>query len=673
VDRKYVVRLPDEQAVFQHFLDSIRNIRVDESRGSPSPYKPMVLYVVLEGIGNGTISANQIPFSYIREHFQQLARDHEINAEAQQAAYAYYHLKNDLLWMLCYKNPLQRIQPPASVQSIEQLVDCATLQDRYWHVLKGHPERCREAQSILQSRFADGTRRHSFWWVNQGQTWSQESEGSFIWAPQQNDQGQSFYHWENVGRVRRGDIIFHYNDGQIRAVSTAVQDAYDAPKPVSFPESRWNDLGRRSDLHFEYLSREIPRDHIAPAIRDLQLPYSPINGSGTVNQGYLFELNDAAAREIAQHIQLEGLSPALADVFRRLLGSQPVPPTPLRSRTTPMDNVILYGPPGTGKTFHTSQLAVELCDGRAEMDNELVQRRYRQLIDEGRVAFVTFHQSYGYEEFVEGIRPVLVSDDDRTETENISYECRAGVFKRLCLLAKATRSSRRETANIDLDDIAIWKMSLGDSNDPSEDRVYDEAIENGFLLLGYGDGLDYTNCDNRDEVLARLRTKKEAESNDYAVTAVNALKNQMSVGDLVIVSEGLTKFRAIGLVEGEYQFLGREYYPQARRVKWLAVFDESLPTETIMGQQFSQATIYQINRSKLKLDALRQLIARDPDDRQEAPRFVLVIDEINRGNISKILGELITLIESDKRLGRNSHPTGASRLEYKELRRVLAV
>ena len=71
---------------------------------------------------------------------------------------------------------------------------------------------------------------------------------------------------------------------------------------------------------------------------------------------------------------------------------------------TPL-NTILYGPPGTGKTYLTVQRCVEICDGEAPKDDDKTRDRYQQLVTDKRVEFITFHESYGYEEFVEGLRP----------------------------------------------------------------------------------------------------------------------------------------------------------------------------------------------------------------------------------------------------------------------------
>ena len=77
-------------------------------------------------------------------------------------------------------------------------------------------------------------------------------------------------------------------------------------------------------------------------------------------------------------------------------------------------NTILYGPPGTGKTYNVKKMAVEIIDEREYDDRDEINKRYDELSEEGRIDFVTFHQSYGYEEFIEGIKPCLTASTPNT-------------------------------------------------------------------------------------------------------------------------------------------------------------------------------------------------------------------------------------------------------------------
>ena len=97
-------------------------------------------------------------------------------------------------------------------------------------------------------------------------------------------------------------------------------------------------------------------------------------------------------------------------------------------------NSILYGPPGTGKTYYTAYYSVAICDGTTikkleEKPHGEVLKRFKNLKDEGRIAFTTFHQSYGYEEFIEGIKPVMSGEEEK---KSIEYEIVPGVFKEFC-------------------------------------------------------------------------------------------------------------------------------------------------------------------------------------------------------------------------------------------------
>jgi len=309
-------------------------------------------------------------------------------------------------------------------------------------------------------------------------------------------------------------------------------------------------------------------------------------------------------------------------------------------------NLIYYGPPGTGKTYTTAEKAVAIIDNEVPPDRAAVMARFAELRAKGLIELVTFHQSYSYEEFVEGIRPTL-DDAAAEEGSEVRYECRQGIFRRLC---GSTDGRARRTVGVDFDPKRqqVWKMSLGNSRRAEDAAIYEECIEKGYLLLGYGRGLDYTGCDTREQILAKLRTKlPNAEETDYNATAVHAFKNEMKVGDLVVISHGNHLFRAIARVTGPYQRLRDSEYGQRRPVEWLLTLDESEPCENIINRSFSQATIYKLKPAVLHIDKLRERLSADakPSNR------VLIIDEINRGNIAKILGELITLLEPSKRRG----------------------
>ena len=117
-------------------------------------------------------------------------------------------------------------------------------------------------------------------------------------------------------------------------------------------------------------------------------------------------------------------------------------------------NMILYGPPGTGKTYITATYAVLICgwytlDTLKNMNHSKIMEIYHELEQEGRIGFTTFHQSYGYEDFIEGIRPVL--DKEKTDAQNqseeqkseksgnLEYTMEPGVFKAFCEKAEKSK------------------------------------------------------------------------------------------------------------------------------------------------------------------------------------------------------------------------------------------
>ena len=109
-------------------------------------------------------------------------------------------------------------------------------------------------------------------------------------------------------------------------------------------------------------------------------------------------------------------------------------------------NIILYGPPGTGKTYFTAYYAVAIIEGndvdgmKKDEDYDDVKKRYNKYRTVERIAFTTFHQSYGYEEFVEGIKPIL--DDSKKGTTKLEYAIVPGVFRKFCEKAKGDQDKR---------------------------------------------------------------------------------------------------------------------------------------------------------------------------------------------------------------------------------------
>lgn len=313
-------------------------------------------------------------------------------------------------------------------------------------------------------------------------------------------------------------------------------------------------------------------------------------------------------------------------------------------------NLILYGPPGTGKTFHTINRALQTLDPafylEHQKDRGALRNKFESLKKSGRAGFVTFHQSFSYEDFVEGIKA------QAGEGGEITYEVEDGIFKRMCAAASA-RVTRDSDAGIQLNGRKIWKMSLG--NTLGDDaHIYDECISNNNILLGWGDDIDFTGCTSRNDVLEKQKEHGwNVKSRDYSVQSVYRFIHHIKVGDIVIISDGNHKFRAIAEITGDYRYLPKDDrvgYQQCRDVRWLRQYSPSLPREELFEKALSQQTLYQLDRGNIRMDSLQEMLTPQTDE-PGSKSHVLIIDEINRGNISRIFGELITLVEPSKRQG----------------------
>ncbi|MDR2582864.1 MAG: AAA family ATPase [Fibromonadaceae bacterium] len=237
-------------------------------------------------------------------------------------------------------------------------------------------------------------------------------------------------------------------------------------------------------------------------------------------------------------------------------------------------NQIFYGPPGTGKTYNTINRALEIICGKDFIDGKdrvELKDEFKNLSEEGQIVFITFHQSMGYEDFIEGIKP------NCDNNENISYKIEDGIFKKICDKATGTANYENEFDKIwqklieyisDNDKVAIPKLNRG------KDLEFGLSSNNSLKFL-YPEGAGTLTKDNIFDVYRGLKARESGAYQNYMEAVVQYLKGK-----------------------------------------------------------------YDLNKY-------------EENNIEDHKNYVLIIDEINRGNVSQIFGELITLIEEDKRLGKD--------------------
>ncbi|RYE59443.1 MAG: hypothetical protein EOP48_00835 [Sphingobacteriales bacterium] len=323
-------------------------------------------------------------------------------------------------------------------------------------------------------------------------------------------------------------------------------------------------------------------------------------------------------------------------------------------------NTILYGPPGTGKTYNSINKAIKIANPDFNFANKTrtdVKKEYERLLNDKKIAFCTFHQSMSYEDFIEGIKPVISNVDvkDRSnespDGSSLQYMIEDGIFKMMCNNSRFQPTPATESFSVaesEFADASFYKMSLGSTQTPDDDEIYRYCIDNGYISLGWGDEYDYSGMSEREVGQAT----KDYGLNDFESRAIKAFIHDISIDNYVVISFGNYFFRAIGKVEGEYEFKDDSpiRYHHFRKVRWLLT-DVQIPVSQIYDRNFSQQSIYKLNTGLIKKD----FFVKDGGQkgkRSANQKYVLIIDEINRGNVSQIFGELITLIEDDKREGK---------------------
>lgn len=302
-------------------------------------------------------------------------------------------------------------------------------------------------------------------------------------------------------------------------------------------------------------------------------------------------------------------------------------------------NIILYGPPGTGKTYNTAIYAVSIIEKQPlsaydGVEYQKILNKYNEYKSKGLIKFTTFHQSYGYEEFIEGIKPIMNNDD----TSNMQYEVVPGIFKEFC--EQAERPILKKKENIGLNDSpTIWKVSLQGTGD---NATRTECFENDHIRIGY---------DSYGENI----TSDTDFSNDGGKNVLTAMIYNMRIGDIVLSCYSANTIDGIGIITGDYEWHDEyEHYKRVRNVKWIVKGINEDILNINGGKTLTLSSVYKLNNISINnvMDIINKYSEKNSDVEPNTNNYVFIIDEINRGNISKIFGELITLIEPTKRLGQ---------------------
>ncbi|WP_374364864.1 McrB family protein [Cloacibacterium sp.] len=268
-------------------------------------------------------------------------------------------------------------------------------------------------------------------------------------------------------------------------------------------------------------------------------------------------------------------------------------------------NQILYGPPGTGKTYNTINKAISIANSEfnLEQDRDIIKKEYDRLVKNGQIVFSTFHQSMSYEDFIEGIKPQIEEDSDGNKT--VIYEIKNGVFKLISEKAQEKRL-KEETINHQFDFDDAWDSIINEANVGLENNnLLKLSIQTPNLGLKIVDVTEKGNL--------KLKPIYSEEAKEYIVSYSRTKILQNAFPDLSVIKNIDKEFRAV------------------------------------IGGSNSTAYWAVINYINQKINS-EKTTTRQEVVLPTLPH-VLIIDEINRGNVSQIFGELITLIEEGKRLG----------------------
>jgi len=263
-------------------------------------------------------------------------------------------------------------------------------------------------------------------------------------------------------------------------------------------------------------------------------------------------------------------------------------------------NQILYGPPGTGKTYTTINETIRIIDPDFYEQNkgnrDTLKDEFEKYKESGQIEFITFHQSYGYEEFVEGIKATTNSKDE------ITYKIESGIFKKVSIKAKENFKNSKKSLEQLQEELSLKEKIETFLNDSYESDIEFSKTKGGkFKIkeLNEDDIIIHTEDSNYNDNSLRLSFKEFFQIIDSDIEITTSRQMAKEVFGINNQRQKDTYYASL--------------YKDFKKVKFYTTNDVTIEEDLKM--------------------------------------YVLIIDEINRGNISKIFGELITLIEDSKRFG----------------------
>ncbi len=313
-DRKEIVDVSDGGNRIDLLCEIFKNLNVDRSREEPKLYKPAMLFCVIDAIEHGELLENRIPFDWIAPRFIKKLAELGEQVGNEQAAQAFCHLKSDMIWLHAVADPHNPMKDgregPAAAR---EKVKYALIKETFWECLQDSANRDR-ALATLQEHWFGAASLPQFWWVNQGGIYKREVEGEYLWAPKKDKAGNSRFYWDNVRLARKGDIVFNYADGEIRAISHVVGEAVDSDSAEE--SDPWQKSGSRVELECHILKNPIQLSAIGKPLAEMsEGKYQVINKNYEPNQGYLFRLSEEAVRTIISHLKEEDMPEKLLSIL----------------------------------------------------------------------------------------------------------------------------------------------------------------------------------------------------------------------------------------------------------------------------------------------------------------------------------------------------------------------